>query len=149
MRFNTKIAPFVATVLVATNLFAQKGNFDKEEFEHLFRKNCRINNLYIPREDYLTLYVNYKLKVQEAKSLHLDTLSSYKKECKGYQEELIAPYLVDSAALEAYKQKISTRFKTRIHASHILVPVSSNALPSDTLKAYNKISLYRDSLLLY
>lgn len=147
MRISNKISSFVAIALVATNIFAQKVQFDKNEFDHLFRKNCRINNIYTPREDYLTLYVNYKLKVQEAKSLQLDTLSSYKKECKMYRDELTAPYMVDSAALDAYKQTISTRFKTRIHASHVLVPVANNASPADSLAAYNKISLLRDSLM--
>lgn len=146
MRILNKISSLVAIASVATNLFAQKPQFDKDEFNFIFHKNCRVNNLYTPREDYLNLYVNYKLKVLEAKNLQLDTLSSYKRECKLYQDELIAPYLVDSAALESYSNTIRNRISMRIHGSHILVPVATNASPEDTLAAYQKISLIRDSI---
>lgn len=147
MKILQYITMFVAIVSMATTLFAQKVAFDKDEFDYVFSKNSRVNNLYTPREDYLTLYVNYKLKVQEARALGLDTLSSYKKECLAYKNDLIAPFLVDSAAIDAYKSKISGRINNRIHASHVLVPVSPNASPKDTLAAYNKISSLRDSLI--
>lgn len=146
MRILQHITMIVAIVTMATNLFAQKVGFDKDEFDYVFRKNSRVNNLYTPREDYLTLYVNYKLKVQEARAIGLDTLSSYKKECLAYKKELIAPFLVDTVAIEAYKRTIRDRINKRIHASHVLVPVAPGASPKDTLAAYNKISSIRDSL---
>lgn len=147
MRILNKITSLVAIASVATNLFAQKPQFDKDEFDFVFKKNCRVNNVYTPREDYLNLYVNYKLKVAEARNMQLDTLSSYKRECKLYQDELIAPYLVDSTAIEAYKNTVRERVAKRIHGSHILVPIATDASPKDTLAAYNRIALIRDSLL--
>lgn len=146
MRILQHITMFVAIASMATTLFAQKVAFDKDEFDYVFSKNSRVNNLYTPREDYLTLYVNYKLKVQEARAIGLDTLSSYKKECLAYKKELIAPFWVDSAAIESYKRTIGERINKRIHASHVLVPVAPDASPEDTLLAYNKIFSIRDSL---
>lgn len=146
MKILQHITIIVAIASMATTLFAQKVSFSKDEFDYVFRKNSRINNLYTPREDYLTLYVNYKLKVQEARALGMDTLSAYKKECLAYKNELIAPFLVDSAAIDTFKRTIRERINKRIHASHVLVLVSPNATPKDTLAAYNKISMIRDSL---
>jgi peptidyl-prolyl cis-trans isomerase SurA len=44
----------------------------------------------------LELFINYKLKVKEAYSINLDTLSSYVKEMEGYKNQLSAPYMQDT-----------------------------------------------------
>lgn len=97
-------------------------------------------------KEYLELFINYKLKVKEAESLKLDTSKSFINELAGYRRQLAQPYLsnrevTDQLLLEAYD-----RMKWDIRASHILIKVSPNASPADTLKAYNRIMDIRKKL---
>ncbi|HPB03013.1 MAG TPA: peptidylprolyl isomerase [Bacteroidales bacterium] len=97
-------------------------------------------------KEYLELFINYKLKVKEAESLKLDTSKSFINELAGYRRQLAQPYLsnrevTDQLLLEAYD-----RLKWDIRASHILIKVSPNASPADTLKAYNRIMDIRKKL---
>ena len=69
-----------------------------DEFLKVFNKNRDIfveeNKKSI--EEYLDLYINYKLKLKQAYDLKYDTVSNYRKELSQYRDQLIAPYLKDS-----------------------------------------------------
>ncbi|MFA8449412.1 MAG: peptidylprolyl isomerase [Bacteroidales bacterium] len=88
--------------------------------------------------DYLDLFINFKLKVKEARSLGYDTIPSYIKEIAGYREQLAKPYFVDSDVNEELIKEAYDRTKQIVKASHILLRVKENASPEDTLKIYNK-----------
>jgi peptidyl-prolyl cis-trans isomerase SurA len=51
-------------------------------------------------EDYLTLYINFKLKVREAEELGFDTVTSFVTELKGYRDQLAKPYFTDEATID-------------------------------------------------
>ena len=112
-----------------------------EEFNKVFNKNRDIvaeeNKKSI--EEYLELYINYKLKLKQAYELKYDTVSAYKKELNSYREQLITPYLTDSKITDALVKEAYDRLKIEINASHILIAVPTKASPQDTLKAYQKI----------
>ncbi|RPE00830.1 peptidylprolyl isomerase [Aureibaculum marinum] len=112
-----------------------------DEFVRVFNKNRDIvaeeNKKSV--EEYLELYINYKLKLKQAYALKYDTVSSFKNELNSYREQLIVPYLKDSKITESLIQEAYDRLKLEVNASHILVRVSKEAMPADTLKAYNKI----------
>jgi peptidyl-prolyl cis-trans isomerase SurA len=115
-------------------------NIPKSEFERVFRKNNNKDSVYDKKavEDYLQLYINYKLKVKEALELGMDTVKSFKDELGGYRKQLAQPYLVDKEVNEALLREAYERMKTDVRASHILIKCAPNALPKDTLEAYNK-----------
>ena len=46
-------------------------------------------------DEYLDLYIKFKLKVVEAKRLGLDTTPSFVRELDGYKKQLVKPYLTD------------------------------------------------------
>ena len=52
-------------------------------------------------EEYLDLYINFKLKVKEAEELGLDTATAFKTELAGYRKQLAQPYLTDKAIEDA------------------------------------------------
>ena len=130
-------------------LYAQKNNSDalfidfgdekitKGEFKSVYLKN---NNSEIVSkssvEEYLDLYINFKLKVKEAKAKGLDTLNSFKSELAGYRKQLAQPYLSEQGILEDLKKEAYNRLKEDVRVSHILISVSQEASPEDTLKAY-------------
>ena len=89
-------------------------------------------------DEYLDLFTTFRMKVMEAENLKLDTSAKFQKELAGYRKQLAKPFLssddiTDELLQEAYQRKLKD-----IRASHILIRCDKNALPSDTLKAYNK-----------
>lgn len=89
--------------------------------------------------EYLDLFINYKLKLRDARELKLDTVKSYLKEFNKYKEQLIEPFLKDREVSDLLVKEAYDRLTKEVKASHILILVKPNASPNDTLKAYNKI----------
>ncbi len=94
-------------------------------------------------EEYLDLYINFKLKVKEAEELGLDTVKGFLTELAGYRKQLSQPYLTDKSVEDALLQEAWERSKTDLRVSHILIKVNKNAPPEDTLAAYKKIMALR------
>ncbi len=89
--------------------------------------------------EYLDLYINYRLKVIEAKTLMLDTISRLKLELDGYVKALAEPYFIDKQKYDALIDEAFRRLLIDVRASHILIRCDENANPVDTLQAYQKI----------
>ena len=98
-------------------------------------------------EDYLNLYINYKLKVKQALDLKLDTVKKYKAELKDYRERLLAPYLRDKEVTDNLVKEAYKRLQNEVNASHILIFLKPNASPKDTLLAFNKLIEARNLIL--
>jgi peptidyl-prolyl cis-trans isomerase SurA len=126
----------------------QIGNhfFSREEFENTYKKN----NTGLPEDadmktpsEYMELFVNFKLKVLEAKAQGLDTVPSFLKELKGYRDELAQPYLTNVRYDEEMLQTAYYRTKYERKASHILI----NIVPgTDTLQAWQRIMDIREKI---
>lgn len=113
-----------------------------DEFMYVYKKNNQQEDEVIDKksvEEYLDLYVNFKLKVKEAEALGYDTVTAFKEELAGYRKQLAEPYFVDEAVIDEMLNEAYARKKLDIRASHILVMVGPNAMPEDTLAAYNKV----------
>jgi peptidyl-prolyl cis-trans isomerase SurA len=113
----------------------------KSEFEYIYNKNNSNNSLDKKTlDEYVDLFVNFKLKVEEAKSQGLDTTKSFINELSGYRSQLTKPYLTDSKVDEAVLQEAYNRMKEDVEVSHILIRVQQNASPADTLTAWKSIN---------
>ncbi|MBI2281650.1 MAG: peptidylprolyl isomerase [Bacteroidetes bacterium] len=119
------------------------------EFDAIFKKNNTKETVITEESvnEYLDLYIKFKLKVREAEVLGYDTSAAFKQELEGYRKQLIQPYLTDREVSEALIQEAYERMKYDVNASHILVNVDQNALAKDTLMAYNKALKIRDRIL--
>ncbi|MBQ5379999.1 MAG: peptidylprolyl isomerase, partial [Paraprevotella sp.] len=68
-------------------------NVTRSEFEYNYNKNNNDNVVEKKTiEEYVDLFVNYKLKVEAALDACYDTLSSFKKEFATYRNQQILPY---------------------------------------------------------
>lgn len=120
-----------------------------KEFMVVYKKNQHLisnsedNNI----ESYLHLFVDYKLKVKQAKEVGFDTLQKFKTELKQYKEKLILPYLKDETVTSRLVNEAYLRLQKEVNASHILIFVKPEASIKDTLEAYNKLLQARDSIL--
>jgi peptidyl-prolyl cis-trans isomerase SurA len=121
----------------------------KGEFEKVYNKNNPNKGNYDMKDlrEYLQLYVNYKLKVKEAESLRLDTNPAFISELRGYRKQLAQPYMTDKSVSDALLKEAYDRMQYDIHASHILISCADDALPKDTLEAYNRAVKIRKQVL--
>ena len=138
-----------ALSVLTSNVMAQNDStiltigdekFSKSEFNFIYNKNNQVAENKKSPDEYLQLFVNYKLKVYEAQQQGLDTLPSFKNELAYYKDELQKPYLTDKAVTEELLQEAYNHQIYEVDASHILVLVPRNPMPADTLKAYQKIT---------
>jgi len=142
----------ILTTLLGNSSFAQNLNdsvlfringrsFTVGQFTEAYRKNNIHTNLQrpVPVKEYLEMYVNFQLKVHHAMSLGMDTTVAFREELSNYRAQLAQSYLTDRQVTEHLLHEAYQRMQYDIRASHILVSVSPNALPADTLYAWNRI----------
>lgn len=92
-------------------------------------------------DEYLDLYTKFKLKVQKAKEMRLDTLPSLKAELDGYRRQLADSYLIDREVTDRLVKELYDRVQQDVDISHILIEIGepgTNPQPEDTLKAYQE-----------
>jgi peptidyl-prolyl cis-trans isomerase SurA len=157
--FLTKGMLTAAILLLFSQVWAQNSdqvlmniageNVTKSEFLGVYQKNNTKGEVIDQKslDEYLDLFINFKLKVKEAEVLGLDTVKSFRDELGGYRKQLAQPYLIDEDANKALLDEAYARKGEDIRASHILIRVEKNASPADTLTAYNKLMKIRKRLL--
>lgn len=103
-------------------------------------------------DEYVELFVNYKLKVQAALDEHMDTLTSYNQEFRQYRDQQIRPALVNDADVEAEAHSIYDAEVQRIgpdglvQPAHIFVRLSTNADKTVEAAAKARIDSIYDAL---
>lgn len=94
-----------------------------EEFNYIYKKNNINNSANYSRqslEEYLQLFINYKLKVRQAEDLGMDTLSDLVSEYKGYEQQLYESHLNKTILDPLVKQEYD-RSKFDVGVSHIYI----------------------------
>ena len=118
-----------ALLITAQNvLIIDDQNISLDEFKNVFYKNN--NNIEFTKEyldEYMNLFVNFKLKVKEAEDLNLDTIQSFKTELDGYRKQLAKPYLKNQEFDSNMLSEAYDRMKQDIKASHILIAIDENS----------------------
>ena len=115
-----------------------------DEFKHIFNKNnddVVIDKAYL--DEYIELFINFKLKVKEAKKLGYDTVATFVTELEGYRKQLAKPYLRDDQFNEELFDEALARIQFDINASHILVNINDE----NNDEAFSKISEIRREIL--
>ena len=116
------------------------------EFENIFYKNNyndTIDKQYL--DEYIELFINFKLKVLEAESLYMDTISTFIKELDGYKEQLAKPYLRNKEFDDLMIKEAYDRMLFDVKASHILIKVNEESIDSDN-EAFNKATSIRNEI---
>lgn len=126
----------------------------RSEFEYSYNKNNTegvIDKKSI--EEYVDLFINYKLKVVAAVDAHLDTLPSFRKEFAMYRNQQIIPSFVTDEGMEAEARKIYQTTKEGIGPeglimpSHILLTLSPSASQREQDVARQRIDSIYNALL--
>ena len=121
---------------------------NKIEFEQIYWKNKK--EKIATKEDldeYIQLFINFKLKVIAAEELGLDTTKKFIDELSGYRVQLEKPYLIDTSINEDLINEAYYRTINEVNASHIMTKLGPNPRSEDTLKAFNKIKDIRNKII--
>lgn len=123
----------------------------RSEFEYSYNKNNGADVIDKKSVDeYVDLFINYKLKVAAALDAHYDTLTSFKQEYTMYRDQQVRPTMVTDADVLVEAKKVYERVKEQIGPrglvlpAHILIKVSTQATQSEQDKAKQRIdSVYK------
>ena len=139
---------FVASMAMSIGMMAQEPLMtingkpvSAEEFLYIYEKNNQVGAI-DPKtmEEYLDMFINFKLKVAEAESQGIDTTESFKKELKGYRAQATPKYLQDNEALDSLIQMSWQRMAKDRRAAHIAIQCPTNADSATEAQAWEKIN---------
>ena len=114
------------------------------EFLRVYNKNLNLvqDESQKDVDQYLSLFVNYKLKLAEAKALDFHKKPAYVRELDGYKKQLAKNYMVDSEVTDALVKEAYDRVSYDINAKHILIMLDPSR--NDTLEVYNRLLNLRE-----
>ena len=114
-----------------------------EEFLYIYEKNNQEGAL-DPKtmEEYLDMFINFKLKVAEAEAQGIDTTEAFKKELKGYRAQATPKYLQDKAAMDSLVEMSYRHMSKDRRAAHIAIQCPANA---DSAKTAEALALITDA----
>ena len=95
---------------------------DKEEFLRAFYKNNTGDKSGKAMRDYLDLFIAFKLKVQAARDLGLDTMPGQKTDLEHFRRQMEEEYSTDDSVVTALCNEAFHRSKTDVRVAHIFIP---------------------------
>lgn len=127
--------------LSAAHSFSQTlftyGNYkvSKDEFLRAYNKNkTPVEDKEKALREYLDLYSKFKLKVQAAKEMKVDTLEQLKYDLQNFRSQVEDGYLADDKGIDALIDEAIQRYQKDIHVYHFSVP-----LEKDSATAYKAL----------
>ena len=124
----------------------------RSEFEYSYNKNNSEGVIEKKSvQEYVDLFINYKLKVAAALDAHFDTLSSFRREFLQYRDQQIRPSFIDDSDVEKEARNIYDRTQHYVdslgglvNVSHILIRTDQKATTQEQNAARQKAdSIYQ------
>ena len=111
------------------------------EFMYIYEKNNKEASL-DPKtmDEYLDLFVNFKLKVAEAQAQGIDTTAAFKKELAGYRAQATPKYMQDNEALDSLVRLSYDHISRDRRAAHIAIQCPAGAEETQVEEALAKIN---------
>lgn len=149
--------PLAVSILFCLSLFnAASGqtlftygnkSVTKSEFLKAYSKNNTTDKSSETNyRDYLDLYTKFKIKVQAAMDMKLDTLASLNAELQNFRSQISQNFLTDEGSMDELIDEAYLRSQRDIRVAHIFIPVK----PEDSLNgikvAENKINQAYEAL---
>ena len=115
-----------------------------DEFMYIYQKNnseTEIDKKSL--DEYLDLFINFKLKVAAAVDAGIDTTESFKRELAGYRRQATPKYMTDPQAEERIIELAYSRMLNDRQVSHIVVRCPEDASTEEENAAREKIERAR------
>ena len=97
------------------------------EFEYLFHKNNAQQTEPQSLDQYVGMFVDYKLKVADAESAGIDTTASFIYEFTQFRDELSEPCLRDNSVLDSMVNQSYSHMQDELKVSHIMMAADQEA----------------------
>ena len=119
----------------------------RSEFEYSFNKNKSPQDIIGNKDvgEYLKLFIDYKLKVKEAKKKGIDKLPSFINEFHMYRNAQLMPYLLDTAYVDSVAYAVYQKMKDRVgdadllRVAHIFISLPQKASSFERRASESKI----------
>ena len=137
---------FIASISYAQELMIiGQEKVSVDEFLRIYQKNNQSTTSYSEKDvqEYVELFTLFKMKLQEARRMRLDTLPMLKEDYQKYTDQLVQNHFVDKNYIDNIWKAQYEHMKYDVKVAHIMVKCAPNANPSDTLVAYNKLNYLR------
>lgn len=111
------------------------------EFMYIYEKNNQAGAI-DPKsmDEYLDMFINFKLKVAEAEAQGIDTTESFKKELQGYRAQATPKYLQDEQAMDSLVEMSWRHMAKNRRAAHIAIQCPQAADSAQQAEALVKIN---------
>lgn len=139
----TLLAILLSVAAQAQTLFSYGPHkVSREEFLKAYTKN---NAETVPTDksyrEYLDLYIRFKLKVQAALEMKLDTLEAQRFEVRNFRNQIAETYMNDEASMNSLIDEAIVRSRKEINLSHIYISLSSGASAAEIAKARERANV--------
>ena len=114
------------------------GEFEKQYLKTVGNIDTAKNKPLEDKQQFLNLYINFRLKVKDARERELLNNAEIQKDIEEYKRNYSPTYLVDKEIVESEVKKLYNMKKDEVRASHILIQLPENASPEDSAAAYQK-----------
>lgn len=115
------------------------------EFLYIYQKNNTESSIeQKDMDEYLDLFINFKLKVTEAEAQGIDTTEAFKKELRGYRAQAIPKYMQDNDAIDSLVQLSYDRTAHIRRAAHIAIQCPQSADSATVEDAIQRLSTARE-----
>jgi peptidyl-prolyl cis-trans isomerase SurA len=90
------------------------------------------------KKSFLNLYINFRLKVKDARERGLLNTPEMQKDINEYKKNLAPTYLIDKEVVDPELHELYDRKKEEVRASHILISLAEKPTVQDSIAAYQK-----------
>jgi peptidyl-prolyl cis-trans isomerase SurA len=115
------------------------------EFNYLYNKNNSQQIQPQSLDDYVNMFVDYKLKVADAENAGIDTTQAFLNEYKQFEAELARPYLRDQSVEDSLVNLAYSHYAENVQVSHIMLAPAPG--PSGRDKVVAKLDSIRTAIL--
>lgn len=131
---------FLCTISSAQTLFTVGGEaVTTADFRKAFKKNNPADSSIQAMQDYLKLYIRYKLKVKAAIAKGIDTLPAQRQEAEQFRSQIAEPFMLDASRIQALTDEAIARAKTDVLATQVFIPFAPDeAMSGAALKKINE-----------
>lgn len=114
------------------------GEFEKQYLKTIGNIDSARTKPIDDKKQFLNLYINFRLKVKDARERGLLKTPEMQKEIDEYKRNFAPTYLIDKEVVDPELEKLYDRKKFEVRASHILINLAEKCTPQDSIAAYQK-----------
>jgi peptidyl-prolyl cis-trans isomerase SurA len=111
----------------------------KQQFERNSYRDTDTTDQVGAHREFLALYTDYRVKLEAAKEAGLLTDAALLAELSEYENQTAYPYWMENRIKDRLLNDFIERSRQEIHATHILISLTDNAPPADTLRVYERL----------